>query len=123
MKMNSTTSMVILGVLVFGAIIVAAVVKNNLPSKYDDFAQCITDNGGKMFGAYWCPNCADQKDRFGSAFRKIDYVECSSPGSRTFDLCPEITGVPLWTTTDGEEARGNVPLSELSDIYQCELPL
>lgn len=122
MKINSTVSYVLLGLAIFASIIIVGIVKKNAPSKYDDFAQCITDNGGQMLGAYWCPNCSAQKERFGSAFRKIDYVECSSPGSQTFDLCPEITGVPLWTRADGEETTGNAPLSTLAEFYGCTLP-
>src|SRR3989344_3569664 len=39
------------------------------PGKYDPFAQCLTDNGAKMFGAYWCPHCSDQKKMFGSSWK------------------------------------------------------
>ncbi|MFH1766954.1 MAG: hypothetical protein ABH826_02585, partial [Patescibacteria group bacterium] len=96
MKLNSTIGFVLLGVAMMAAIIVYAVIKGNAPSIYDDFAQCITDKGGQMYGAYWCHNCANTKKRFGNAFDNINYIECSSPGSNTFDLCPEIDAVPKW---------------------------
>lgn len=134
MKMNSTVGFVLLGVAVMAAIIVYGVIKGNQPSPYDEFAQCITDNGGQMYGAYWCHNCSNTKERFGSAFKYIDYTECSSPGSNSFDLCPQIgqrdadgepvgpQGVPLWTRPDGEFFTGDAPLTTIAEFYSCELP-
>lgn len=119
MKISSTTGMVLLGVGVFGALILAAVLKSNAPSKYDDLAQCLTDKGVQMYGAHWCSACAQQKELFGSAFRKVEYVECSSPGSRTFDLCTDITSTPTW---EGEEGRltGVRTPEALAQEYGCE---
>jgi len=34
------------------------------PGFYDEFAQCLTDKGVKMYGAYWCPHCQAQKALF-----------------------------------------------------------
>jgi thiol-disulfide isomerase/thioredoxin len=31
------------------------------PGKYDEFAKCLTDNGAKFYGAFWCPHCQAQK--------------------------------------------------------------
>src|SRR6266700_8112952 len=46
-------------------------------STLDGFAQCLKDRGAKMYGAWWCPHCADQKEMFGFAFQYVNYVECS----------------------------------------------
>ena len=35
-----------------------------------------------MYGAYWCPHCADQKEVFGRSFDYVPYIECGIPGSR-----------------------------------------
>lgn len=121
-KLNSTTSMIGLAVIVFGLLIGAAVYQNNAPSKYDDFAQCLTDAGATMYGAYWCSACEQQKAEFGSAFRHINYTECSSPGSSSFDLCPDITSTPTWEKADGERITGSRPLSSLGEEFGCELP-
>lgn len=119
MKMNSTHSMVLLGVVVFLILIGIAVGKQYMPSEHDAVAQCLTEQGVEMYGAYWCPNCIDQKERFGSAWRHIDYVECSSQGSKTFDLCPDLEAVPLWT--DGTvEMTGNRSVGDLAETYGCE---
>lgn len=108
--------------LVFGLLIAAAIYKNNAPSKFDSFAQCLNDNDVKMYGAYWCSACEQQKKLFGSAFRHVDYVECSSPGSQSFDLCPDIESTPTWEGPDGERTIGVMSLSTLADEYGCELP-
>ena len=121
-KMSTTTSMVGLAVLVFGALIAAAVIKNNAPSKYDDFAQCLTENGATMYAAYWCPHCQKQEEDFGSAFRFIDRVECSSPGSRSFDLCPDIESTPTWEKADGTRLPGALPFDVLAEEFGCQLP-
>ena len=35
--------------------------------KYDAFARCLKDRQVKMYGAYWCPHCAEQKEMFGES--------------------------------------------------------
>jgi uncharacterized membrane protein len=57
--------------------------------------------GAKMYGAFWCPHCHDQKQLFGQdAFSKIDYIECSPEGQGTppASVCIErgIQGYPSW---------------------------
>lgn len=82
--------------------------------------------GAKMYGAYWCPHCNDQKELFGKeAFSSIDYVECAPDGknSRTA-LCqqmgPEIEkktgksfGFPTWEI-NGQFYSGTQTLEELA---------
>jgi uncharacterized membrane protein len=37
--------------------------------------------GAKMYGAYWCPHCYDQKKLFGvAALTEIPYIECAKDG-------------------------------------------
>ncbi len=40
----------------------------------------LTEYGAKMYGASWCPHCQDQKALFGSAARRLPYIECSTGG-------------------------------------------
>lgn len=112
--------MVLLAFLVFGALIAAAALKNAAPSQYDELAQCISDAGGKMYGAYWCGACEQQKADFGSAFKYINYEECSSAGSHSFDLCPDITSTPTWEKADGTRFTGAHTLSNLAQEFGCE---
>ncbi len=94
--------------------------------KYDSFAQCLTSKGSKMYGLYWCPHCADQKEMFGASFQKIDYVECAmkdKPG----ELAPacKAAGVklfPSWQFANEAPKEGVLPLESLSDKTGCPLP-
>jgi len=52
-----------------------------------------------MYGAYWCPHCAEQKKLFGSAFDYVNYVECDPKGKDANPaLCQQkgIGGFPTW---------------------------
>src|SRR5438132_14374598 len=50
--------------------------------RLDAFAQCLSAKQAKMYGAYWCPHCAAQKEICGRSFRDISYAECGRPCSR-----------------------------------------
>jgi glutaredoxin len=44
--------------------------------KYAAAAKCLTEKGVKLYGAFWCPHCQEQKALFGDDQRYLDYVEC-----------------------------------------------
>jgi hypothetical protein len=93
-------------------------------SEYKEFAQCLTDSGTKMYGAYWCPACAEQKDSFGKSWKYVDYIECSLPnrGGQTQKCNAEgIQSYPTWEFPDGQKTGGVISLSQLSQITGCEL--
>ena len=95
------------------------------PGKYDAFAQCLTENGVKMFGAYWCPHCLNQKKEFGKSWQYVTYVECSLPGGQgQTEVCSKegIKGYPTWEFANGERVSGEVPFPELSQKSGCPLP-
>src|SRR5438128_12185038 len=76
-------------------------------SRLDAFAQCLSAKQAKMYGAYWCPHCADQKEIFGRSFRYISYVECGVPGSRDeVKLCVDVGVDHFLTCQSGAEERG-----------------
>ena len=94
-------------------------------STLDGFAQCLKAKGAKMYGAWWCPHCAEQKEMFGFAFQYVNYVECSPEGQRTMnETCKQagIKGYPTWQFADGSRAEGPQPLSALADKTGCKLP-
>jgi hypothetical protein len=94
-------------------------------STLDGFAQCLTDKGTKMYGAWWCPHCADQKEMFGYAFQYVNYTECSPEGQRTMnEACTKagIKGYPTWQFADGSRVQGPQPLTVLADKTGCKLP-
>jgi uncharacterized membrane protein/thiol-disulfide isomerase/thioredoxin len=73
----------------------------------------------KMYGAYWCPHCHDQKQLFGQqAFAKISYIECDSNGPNAQpDLCKaaKIEGFPTWKIKD-KSLSGAQALTELAKV-------
>ena len=94
-------------------------------STLDSFAQCVSAKGAKMYGAWWCPHCADQKELFGFAFQYVNYVECSPAGERTMnDTCKQagIKNFPTWQYPDGSRTEGAQPLETLAQKTGCKLP-
>jgi hypothetical protein len=93
-------------------------------SKYDNFARCLTENGVKMYGAYWCSHCNNQKQMFDDSWKYINYVECSLPnGAGQTQICKQagITGYPTWEFQDGKRAEGELSLELLSQYSNCKL--
>ncbi|MDP3057358.1 MAG: hypothetical protein Q8N37_02445 [bacterium] len=132
---------VIIGVLGFFLIIVGAVylnkasfgnvdpnptVASSAPSKYDNFAKCLTEKGAKMYGAFTCIYCKNQKAAFGSSFQYVNYQECTVDGKAgTFaQVCNDagIKGYPTWKFSDGTVKEGEVPMSQLAEKTGCVLP-
>jgi len=94
------------------------------PSEFDNFAQCLTDNGVTMYGAYWCPHCQNQKEMFGKSFENVIYVECSLPNrAGQTQACKDakINAYPTWEFKDGERVEGEVSLQGLSQKTGCRL--
>jgi hypothetical protein len=97
----------------------------NSPRRVDTFAQCLTSKGAKMYGAWWCPHCADEKKLFGNGFQYVNYVECSPPGQRTQnEVCKQagIKNYPTWQFAEGSRTEGTQPLAALSKKTGCRLP-
>jgi hypothetical protein len=91
----------------------------------DQFAQCLTDKGAKMYGEFNCPHCIDQKEMFKDSFSKIKYIECHPRGENSqYLLCiqKEIKGVPMWEFQDGAIMEGPQKLETLSEKTDCPLP-
>lgn len=80
-------------------------------------AQHLTVTNAKMYGAYWCPHCTDQKNKFGEAKKLIPYVECDPKGENPQPaLCQAkgIKGFPTWEI-NGKMLSGERSLDELAD--------
>ncbi len=92
--------------------------------RYDNLARCMASKQVKMYGAYWCPHCADQKEILGKSYRFV-YVECGVPGShKESDECTAL-GVklfPTWRFPDGSMTPLVFSTQELSDKTGCSLP-
>jgi hypothetical protein len=113
-------ALVVVGLLVFAA---NNSVGENAPSPYDTFAQCLTDAGVSMYGAWWCPHCGSQKELFGSAFDSVNYVECSTAARTMNQTCRDagIEGYPTWAFGDGSRLSGEQSLETLAEKSGCAL--
>lgn len=82
-------------------------------------ADHLTQIGAKMYGAYTCPHCQNQKQLFGKeAVQKLNYVECHPNGKNARpDLCEaaKIEGFPTWEIS-GKFYQGEKTLQELADL-------
>jgi hypothetical protein len=116
--------------LIWGGIVVLFVVAYaagwyHNSHRYDGFAKCLTSKQVKMYGAYWCPHCAEQKEEFGKSFQYVNYVECAIQGSREMAPACKAAGVqhyPTWQFGTSSLVEGKFPLQELSDKTGCSLP-
>ncbi|MBU0546243.1 hypothetical protein KKA13_03245 [Patescibacteria group bacterium] len=85
-------------------------------------AQCLAQKGVKLYGAYWCQHCADQKKIFGEDIKYIDYIECDSRGENArAEECAaqKITSFPTWVFADSERLIGTRNLDELAEKAGC----
>ena len=73
----------------------------------------------RMFGAFWCSHCYDQKQAFGyEAMQTIPYVECDREGyNNKREMCKEkeLPGYPTWEI-GGELFPGEKSLDEIREI-------
>lgn len=89
-------------------------------------AQHLSEVGAKMYGAWWCPHCHDQKQLFGQeAAEAIPYVECAEDGQNAqASVCRSVdglTGFPTWEV-NGELLVGSQSLETLADASGYEGP-
>ena len=71
----------------------------------------------KMYGAFWCPHCHEQKQLFGQeASQLINYIECDPKGKKPQpELCEaaKIESFPTWKVK-GKSVSGTQSLEELA---------
>ncbi len=92
-----------------------------------ELAQHLTSVGAKMYGAYWCPHCGDQKKLFGvEAIAEMPYIECAPEGKEPqTQVCQEVfakieqetgkkAGFPTWEV-NGQYLFGSQALEKLAD--------
>ncbi len=82
-------------------------------------AEHLTKVGAKMYSAYWCPHCHEQKELFGKqASEKLIVIECAPDGHNSqAALCAskKIDGFPAWEI-DGKVDSGVKPLAKLAEL-------
>lgn len=84
-----------------------------------ELARHLTKTGAKMYGAYYCSHCYDQKQLFGKeAAKEIPYIECIQGGRNAKpEQCQSagITGFPTWEI-NGKKYAGTQSLEELARL-------
>ena len=81
-------------------------------------AEHLTASGAKVYTAYWCPHCHEQKELFGrQAAEKLTVIECAPDGRNSQrELCEakKIEGYPTWEI-NGQLDSGAKPLAKLAE--------
>lgn len=93
------------------------------PGKYADVAQCLTEKGVIMYGAYWCPHCQEQKQDFGDDVQFITYQECDDSGEdgdHKACLDAGVTSYPTWHFPGQGNLVGKSPIFVLAKLANCE---
>jgi hypothetical protein len=98
------------------------VVTNDSPSGAEVLASSLRDKGAKMYGAFWCSHCFQQKQAFGKdAAASLPYVECYPDGYKGPQsinrACTDadVQGFPTWVI-NGRKVEGDWPLAYLEAV-------
>lgn len=116
--------LLVLGV-VFTVVLRGAAPNEAKAGQYDQFAQCLKDEGAVFYGAFWCKYCQAQKKMFGSSQKLLPYAECSTPDGRSqLEECrvKDIKSYPLWEFADGSRMNGVMTFEQLAEKTGCALP-
>jgi uncharacterized membrane protein len=78
----------------------------------------LTQSGAKMYGAFWCPHCLQQKSYFGASAIRLPYIECT-PNGQSGPQSPEckaaaIQSYPTWII-NGKRIEEVLTLKQLAD--------
>jgi len=75
-------------------------------------------SGAKMYGAFWCPHCQQQKEIFGASADRLPYIECSpnGQGSPQASECrtARIESYPTWII-NGKRTEEVMSLKQLAE--------
>jgi len=91
-------------------------------SKEINLAKQLKAIGAKMYGAFWCSHCFEQKQMFGKeAMKYIEYVECYPEGYRrgvklaAACSAANIQGFPTWVI-NGQHYSGEQEFDKLAAL-------
>jgi protein-disulfide isomerase len=83
------------------------------------FAKHLRKTGVKLYTAFWCPHCYNQKERFGQdAVKQLEVIECDSRGvnpQRQLCIDKKIRGYPTWEI-GGKLYPGDRSLENLAEL-------
>jgi len=118
---------IVYGLLTAAAFGLAYYLGNRSQHQHDAFARCLSQRDVKMYGAYWCPHCIEQKEKFAKSFEYVPYVECGVKGDlhAQAQVCKDenVKHYPTWQfPPTGERVERIFSLQELSERTGCPLP-
>lgn len=96
-----------------------------LPNSYEiRLAEHLTESGAKLYGAYWCPYSAAQKNAFASAMNLVPYVECDAEGYSAQPEDCQAAGIEVYPTwvIGGDRYSGVQTLGKLARLSGFEQP-
>jgi uncharacterized membrane protein len=86
-----------------------------------ELATHLTQQGAKMYSAYWCPHCYEQKQLFGKqAWDRVTNIECAADAKKNPqpELCAKagIKGFPTWEIKGKLLDGGVKKLAKLAEL-------
>lgn len=94
-------------------------------SSYEaQLANHLSSSGAKMYGAYWCPHCAEQKELFEAGAEQLPYIECDPSGEAAQpQICVDkgVQGYPTWEI-NGQLYPGTQSIDTLAELSGYPLP-
>ena len=89
-------------------------------------ADHLTKTGVKFYGANWCPHCQEQKHLFGTAAKRLPYIECSPEGGQgtpVAKVCLDagVNTYPTWFIND-EKIEMIMEIQQLADKSGFKAP-
>ena len=79
-------------------------------------AQCLDGKNAEFYSDIYCPNCAKQKQIFGSQIKLIKTIECG----QKMENCPNIKEIPAWYINKTIH-YGYFNLTELDKLSGCNV--
>jgi len=115
MMANKLRQFVIISLILIAIFLIGC---SSKPTKYDTFAQCLTEKDVTMYGTDWCSHCKNQKKMFGKSFKYVNYVDCD--WNKDECLKAGVSGYPTWKI-NGTNYPGEQPLYRLASLSGCDL--
>lgn len=112
-------------VLVVGGLWYVDMKKAPKREAYSKLALCLTEQEAQFYGAFWCPYCSEQKTIFGSAAKKLPYIECSTNDRKEqTQECIDagIESYPVWDFSNGMRCGGAISPETLAYLAGCAQP-
>jgi len=90
------------------------------------FAELLTLNDVKLYGAGWCPNCVEQKELFEDGAQFLTEVDLYNADGTRNNEGPNIQSIPTWEFPDGNggtnQVVGKLTLDQISTESGIDIP-